>query len=212
MPPRPVSATDSLDEAVNNFHHVATTLKGENMFFIIGIYWLSIPLSHFIPRRVALRVRIIEVICWFELGWPVRCFIECIFPRSLDVKLKIWAKISKCGKWRKSMFCNNFFKIGQKLILWKAFIEKSHVFTTIASFMFFSFHDHSREIRHDHSHHRRLITAESKYGKTSCPPGQHTVTSRLATSRYRGFSYFLESLGLENSYRSGSKYGRTRPT
>ena len=73
MPPRPVSVTDSLDEAVNNFHHVATTLKGENMFFIFGIhllntYWLSIPLSHIIPRRVALRVRNIEVISWFELG------------------------------------------------------------------------------------------------------------------------------------------------
>ena len=38
MPPRPVSATDSLDEAVNNFHHMATTLKGENGFFIFGIH------------------------------------------------------------------------------------------------------------------------------------------------------------------------------
>ena len=28
-----------------------------------------------------------------------------------------WAKISKSGKWRKSIFCDNFFKIGQKLIL-----------------------------------------------------------------------------------------------
>ena len=59
MPPRPVSVTDSLDEAVNNFHHVATTLKGENMFFHNwNAYWLSIPLSNFTPRRV----RIIEVI------------------------------------------------------------------------------------------------------------------------------------------------------
>ena len=29
----------------------------------------------------------------------------------------IWAKISKSGKRRKSFFCNNFFKIVQKLIL-----------------------------------------------------------------------------------------------
>ena len=28
MPPRPVSGTDSLDEAVDNFHHVATVLRG----------------------------------------------------------------------------------------------------------------------------------------------------------------------------------------
>ena len=28
-----------------------------------------------------------------------------------------WAKISKSGKRRKSFFCNNFFKIVQKLIL-----------------------------------------------------------------------------------------------
>ena len=28
MPPRPMSATDSLDEAVDNFHQVATVLKG----------------------------------------------------------------------------------------------------------------------------------------------------------------------------------------
>ena len=29
----------------------------------------------------------------------------------------LWAKISKSGKRRKSFFCNNFFKIVQKLIL-----------------------------------------------------------------------------------------------
>ena len=28
MPPRPVSGSDSLDEAVDNFHHVATVLRG----------------------------------------------------------------------------------------------------------------------------------------------------------------------------------------
>ena len=36
----------------------------------------------------------------------------------------IWAKISKSGKRRKSFFCNNFFKIVQKLILWRAYLQQ----------------------------------------------------------------------------------------
>ena len=36
---------------------------------------------------------------------------------NITIDTENWAKISKSGKRRKSFFCNNFFKIVQKLIL-----------------------------------------------------------------------------------------------
>ena len=47
--------------------------------------------------------------------------ITCSIPfgtlLAFEIHLCKWAKITKSGKWRKLIFCNNFFKIGYKLIL-----------------------------------------------------------------------------------------------
>ena len=50
-------------------------------------------------------------------GWSVQLWVEgYLYVFNIHVCIHIWAIISKSGKWRKSIFCDNFFKIGQKLI------------------------------------------------------------------------------------------------
>ena len=54
-----------------------------------------------------------EVFCSLEKSKGERESIECVFSENTYI-IYIWAKISKSGKWGKSIFCDNFFKIGQK--------------------------------------------------------------------------------------------------